>query len=239
MDEQRRLPAERYRPFVYVFVPFSIILAVGNLLYSELSPNSLWGQFFYPDPIVNLPNATTNLTLGRVVFSIQLTMIFSIPALVLFALYNLRTAPPIIYRYWQLFWTFGFLGYAIHTYYTTGAWFEWDFAQIIRRQTWLVTIVNYLLFAIWGCDVLFSVFRGQGAGGTTFYRFQWFTHLLYFIAAVTASIVFSANRSLESYILGWVVAVTFGFSLISRILFGPVSSESQDPMPMSKAGNLY
>src|SRR5262249_41850574 len=105
-------PAPRYVPFVYVFVPFAILLTVANLV----------------------AESSANLTFGRVVNSILLSATFAVPAVVLFFLRDPSTAPPLYFRYWQLTWAFGFLGYAIHFYYSFGAWFDWDLSQVLRRQ---------------------------------------------------------------------------------------------------------
>jgi hypothetical protein len=223
MFSDRLPPAERYRPFVYVFVPFALILAIGNLVYSELSPSALLGQFFYPDETAHFPAAITNFTLGRVAFSIQLCFLFALPALTLFTLYHLPTAPPLVYRYWQLFWSFGFVAYAIHAYYSTIVWFGRDWSQIVERQGLIVVITNYVLLAAWAVDVLVSVFGGQGAGGKRFYQLQWLTHGLFVIAVVVAAIVFGAGRSLEAQILGWVIAVSFAYCLFWRIVCGPLN----------------
>ena len=137
--------AERFRPFVNVFVPFAFLLALGNLV-AEM------GQVPIPSLLDFNPSLTDrlagNLPFARVVYSIWLTFVFALPGLVLFVLFDLRRAPPIVYRYWQLFWTFGFLAYALHAWLAVGVWFEWDFEQISRRQTPVVAWTNYvLLFA--------------------------------------------------------------------------------------------
>jgi hypothetical protein len=228
-DEADQPPAGRYRPFVNVFVPFALVVAVGNVLYSELGPNAIWGQLFYPDVAAHLPSAITNLTLGRVVATILITFLFAIPALALFALYDLRTAPPVAYRYWQLFWAFAFLAYAAHAYYATVAWFDWDFEQIVARQGWPVVVVNYTLLVWWGIDVCVSVSMGQQRTWDWFYRFQWGTFLLFVGSAVTAAVVFAIRRdpakparSLESLILGSLIAATVLACLLARLAFGPV-----------------
>jgi hypothetical protein len=227
MFDHRPPPAERYRPFVYVFVPFALILAIGNLFYSELSPSALLGQFFYSDDAAHLPAAITNFTLGRVVFSILLCFLFALPALTLFTLCHLPTAPQLVYRYWQLFWSFGFVAYAIHAYYATVVWFGRDWSQIVERQGLMVVITNYVLLAAWLLDVLVSLVGGQGTGGRRLYVFQWLTHGLFVIAVVVAAIVFGAGRSLESQILGWMIAVGFGYCLFWRIVCGPLNRASR------------
>src|SRR5262249_37631448 len=143
-------PAPRYAPFVYVFVPFAILLTTANL-FAELS---------------------TNLTFGRVVYSILVSAAFALPAVVLFFLRDLSTAPPLYFRYWQLTWTFGFLAYALHFYYSVGVWFGWDFSQILRRQGLLVLSTNCMLLVLWGLDACLGLF-GPGVLGAVGLALRW------------------------------------------------------------------
>jgi hypothetical protein len=180
--------APRYVPFVAVFVPFALLLTAGNL-YAEMS---------------------ANLALGRVVASILLTAAIALPAVVLFFRYDL-TAHPLAFRYWQLLWTFGFLACALHFYYAVGVWFDWDVAQIRRRQTDLVFGTNCLLLALWGLDVLFGLF-GATAGGRPVRVLRWVSHALFVVAFVTAGVVFTSDtRTWLSYGFGVVlVALPLG-----------------------------
>lgn len=181
----------RYAPFVNVFVPFALLLTAGNIL-AEMS---------------------ANLAFGRVVYSIQLAVVFALPAVVLFLLRELTTASPLYFRYWQLFWAFGFVGYALHFHYSVGVWFGWDFAQIHRRQGTVVLFTNCLLLAVWAVDVAIAVFRGQGAGGTAGCVIRWAAHVLFVIAFVTASVVFrSDGRTVASLLLGVALAVVAAVS---------------------------
>jgi hypothetical protein len=186
-------PAPRYAPFVYTFVPFSLLLAAGNV-YAEESPN---------------------LTFGRVVATILLSATFATPAVVLFFLRDQRAASPILFRCWQLLWTFGFIGYALHFYYSVGVWFEWDFPQIWRRQGGVVVSANCALLAFWAADVAVAL-CGQGAGGKVGEALRWLTHVLFVVAFVTASVVFrSDGRTTASLVLG----VTLVMATVGALLF--------------------
>ena len=219
------MPTTRFQPFVNVFVPFALIVTALNLdagfgLLGGLAPPAQ-------------SNPSPNPTLARVVYTIWVTFLFAAPGLVLFGLYDLRTAPPIVFRYWQLFWGFGFLAYFLHSYYAMDVWFDWDFAQIIRRQTLLVTVMNFLLLGVWGVDVLIGVFGGQGSGGVLIQRFRWFTHILFAVMVYTAGIYFhSTFRSNTGLILAWVLVGTFGLSLVVRLIWGDTSRRCDDsPVP--------
>lgn len=187
-------PAPRYAPFVYVFVPFALLLTAGNV-YAELSPN---------------------LTFGRVIGTILLSAAFALPAVVLFFQHDQATASPLRFRYWQLFWTFGFISYALHFYYSAGVWFEWDFAQIWRRQGTVVITTNCLLLLLWGIDVALGL-CGQGVGGRPALVLRWLTHLLFVVAFVTAAVVFRSDvRTTASLVLGIVLPVSAGTALVLR-----------------------
>jgi hypothetical protein len=204
-------PGPRFAPFVNVFVPFALLVTVLNLD----AEAGLLGL---------VSAAGANPTLARVVYSVWVAFAFAAPAVVLFALFDLRRASPAVYRYWQLFWAFGYLGYLIHAYYAVGVWFEWDFAQIARRQSWPVAVANYALVFLWGADVGVSLIWGQRPGWVWFYRFQWFTHALLVAMVYVAAIQFHTPfRSVQGEILGWVVVGGYGLALLVRLAFGDTS----------------
>jgi hypothetical protein len=187
-------PAPRYVPFVYVFVPFALLLAAGSLA-AELAPN---------------------LTFGRVIYTILISAVFALPAVVLFFLRDLSAAPPLYFRYWQLLWTFGFVGYALHFYYSVGVWFGWDFAQICRRQGTVVMTTNCLLLVLWAADVALGL-CGQGVGGRTGLALRWAAHVLFVVAFVVASVIFRSDvRTTSSLVLGIALLVGTVGSLILR-----------------------
>jgi hypothetical protein len=185
--------------FVPVFTAFAVLLASGNL-YAESS---------------------ANLTLGRVAGSILLSGVLALPAVALFLLFDLSAAPPGLYEWWRWLWSFGFVAYAIHAYYAVGVWFEWDFVQIERRQTWPVAWSNYLLLAMWGCDVFVSLVAGQSWRPVWYKWFQWATLGLFVGAFVVAAVVFrSPAKSTASFGLGLLLAVVAGLTLLVRLVYG-------------------
>ena len=214
------MTAADYKAFVRVFAPFAGLLALANLTAEA-------GQVPLPGLLDSNPYLSArlagNLTFARTVYSAWLMIAFAVPAVGLFFLYDLRTAPPAVYRYWRLFWGFGFLAYAVHAYLATGDWFGWDFAQIFRRQGFLVAGTNYLLLLLWGVEVGVAVARGQAAGKAVwFYRFQWVVHLLFVAAAVVATVVFfSVVKTAVAFALGVAVLAVAGLALLARFFFGP------------------
>ncbi len=172
--------APRYAPFVYVFVPFAILLTVANLI----------------------AEGSANLTFSRVQYTILVSAAFALPAVVLFFSRDLSTAPPLFFRYWQLTWVFGFIAYALHFYFAMGVWFNWDFSQVHRRQGLVVLTANCTLLALWGLDAVIALF-GPGAGGRVGLFVRWAAHVLFVVAFVTAAVVFRSNaRTMLSLAFG-------------------------------------
>ncbi len=225
--------AERYRPFVNVFVPFALLVTLANLI-AEM------GQVPIPALLENNTSLSSrlagNLTFARVVYTIWITFIIALPGLVLFLLHDLGSASPIVYRYWQLFWSFGFLAYLMHAYFATAVWFEWDWAQIVRRQTLPVVIVNYLLLVLWGLEVLIAVTCGQAASRGAFRWLQWVTHLLFALATFVAAVwFFSVVKTLIALTLGVLVTACAILALAVRLIWGAPVSPS--PIPATGAGS--
>jgi uncharacterized membrane protein len=137
-----------------------------------------------------------------------------------------------VYRYWQLFWSFGFVAYALHAYLATANWFNWDWAQIVRRQTGPVVITNYLLLIFWGIEVLVAITVGQAASQHRLFRYlQWFTHLLFAIATFVAAIwFFSVVKTLITLLLGVVITACVVIAIIVRLVWG---SATQPIAPVS------
>lgn len=219
--------APRYRPFVDVFVPFALLLAAGNLA-AEAGLSPVPAAFGTSEALDDA--LTGDLDFARVIYSSWLTFAFAGPALVLFFLYDLRAAPPIVYRYWQLSWAFGFLAYVIHSYLSAGVWFGWDFAQIERRQTAFVARTNYALLVAWGIDVLVSILGGQRAARGPFYGYQWLTHLLFLGSAGVASVAFaSPHKTGVSLVLGVLLLAASAYALLMRLVAGPVGRPPPAP----------
>lgn len=195
-------PAPRFTPFVVVFTAFALLFAGGNVL-AELSPN---------------------LTLARVRSTILLSAVFAIPALWLFLRYDFRTAPPLAARYWQLCWSFAFVAYALHAYFSVAVWFGWDFPQIEDRQTRLVAWTNYALLGLWFIDALVAV-TGPGYHVYAVRLLRWGTHLLFVVTFVTASLVFRNElRTMYSYVGGVLVVLAVVTALALR---WPVAKPAQ------------
>jgi hypothetical protein len=119
--------------FTNIFVPFGILTFLA-LMAAEL---------------------TQNLILFRAVYSIWVTMIFLVPAVCLYVLPGKSEAK---HNYWLLLWTFGFLAYLVHFYYTVFVIFNGSIPVIYAEQGVVVATSNFLVTLWWGLDVLLGWF---------------------------------------------------------------------------------
>ncbi len=218
------LPPNRFRPFVTVFTIFALLLTAANL-----------------DAEIGLAGGNTaaeagqNPTLARVVYSIWITFVLATPAVVLFGLFDIRCAPPAVFRYWQLFWCFAFLAYVIHLYFA-GVWFDWDLAQIARRQSVKIGGVSYALIAcsncilalLWGVDVAVTLVAGQQPASRWFYRFQWLT-AVFMVASVWLSAV--KFKSGLVVVLGAILTAAFVLASVTRLIWGDTSDWVKTRIP--------
>lgn len=115
--------------FANTFVPFAILVVLA-LMGAELAQN---------------------LVLFRTIYSIWVTMLFLIPALCLYILPNESASKT---NYWLLCWSFGFLAYLVHFYYTVGVIFQWDIPAIYTEQGPVVATSNFIDTGWWGLDVI-------------------------------------------------------------------------------------
>ena len=213
-------PVPRFATFANVFIPFALLLTGANVC-AEAGVNPV------PAALAGDPHLkgllAGNPTFARVMYSIWITFLFATPAVGLFLLFDIRRAAPVVHRYWLLLWSFGFVAYAVHSYFATVVWFESDFAQIVERQSLPVVIVNYVLLAAWGIEVIASAAAGQGGGGVWLHRLQWFTHLLFLAAAIVAAVVFyhsgTTPKAGFSLLLGVALIAFAAFAIVGRLLF--------------------
>lgn len=119
--------------FTNTFVPFGILIILA-LMAAEL---------------------TQNLVLFRAIYSIWVTIIFLVPAVCLYTLPGRAKAK---YNYWLLLWTFGFLAYLVHFYYTVFVIFNASIAAVYAEQGVVVATSNFVVTLWWGLDVFLGWF---------------------------------------------------------------------------------
>jgi hypothetical protein len=121
----------------------------------EARPNEAWkGQEgHFPAPHTAL--------YYRIVLTIWVATALLTVALCFYALR--RAGPPS--NYWVLFWTFSYLAYLVHFYWTAGVLFGWDFGAILNskigtnpdpEKTVCNPIPDLVLTVWWGVDVLLA-----------------------------------------------------------------------------------
>ena len=91
----------------------------------------------------------------RAIYTIWLTIVFMIPALVL---HFLPGDSPAKHNYWRLFWTFGFIAFMVHFYYTIGVIFHGSLREVYAAQGFVIATSNLLDAAWWGFDLVLAWF---------------------------------------------------------------------------------
>jgi hypothetical protein len=97
----------------------------------------------------------------RIVFTIWVATVLLTVALCFYALQR----PTYSSNYWVLFWTFSYLAYLVHFYWTAGELFGWDFSEILNSKIGTNPnpdkvvcnpIPDLILTVWWGLDVLLA-----------------------------------------------------------------------------------
>jgi hypothetical protein len=189
----------KFATFAYIFIPFGWLLVGGNLA-AEMSENP---------------------TLYRVLYSIWITLGFAGPAMVLAALYDLRHAPLAVYNTWRLLWTFAFLAYGIHFYFSYWEFFDGDLDQIYRRQGSLVATTNLVVTGLWTIEMILIWFT-HCRSNTKCYIFQSLFHLLVLVAIFASTVLFKSGFV---WYLGLVIVSITLLCLLARLVLGDASPE--------------
>jgi hypothetical protein len=151
----------------------------------------------------------------RVIFTIWVSIIFLTPALC-FHVFSRADAPN---SFWRPFWTFGYLAFLIHIYWTVFVTFHLNWAEIFHSQAGMTAdperVVEHpgpdlFLAAWWGLDVLLAWLvtdhkwvRVQRGG----------VHLLAFIMFFGA-FTLEAKASMVAHVLGIVMLIAVAGSFL-------------------------
>ena len=131
--------------FTATFVPFALLL-VAALMVPETPQILDHNRAYYTIEL---------LVYYRTIFSIWLTMVFLIAAEVLFFWPG---DSPARRNYWLLCWTFGFLAFAVHFYYTIGIIFHGSLREVYAKQGVVIATSNLVDFAWWTFDLVLAWF---------------------------------------------------------------------------------
>jgi len=136
--------------FTCTFVPFALLLAAAMM-----APET-------PQILDNHRAVYTieALVYYRVIYSIWLTMAFLIVAEVLFFLPGDSDRKT---NYWLLCWTFGFLAFMVHFYYTIGVVFHGSLREVYAKQGVIIATSNLIDAAWWAFDLLLAWFVSSKA----------------------------------------------------------------------------
>ena len=140
--ESRRITLTQ---FTVTFVPFALLLSAAMMVPEAPQILDHHRAFYNIEALVYY----------RVIFSIWLTMIFLIPAEVLFFLPGDSARKR---NYWLLCWTFGFFAFVVHFYYTIGVVFHGSLREVYAQQGVLIATSNLLDLVWWGFDLLLAWF---------------------------------------------------------------------------------
>ena len=129
--------------FTNTFVPFALLLTAAMM-----APEA-------PQILDNHRAVYTieALVYYRTIYSIWLTIAFLTAAEVLFFLPGDSERKR---NYWLLCWTFGFLAYVVHFYYTVGVIFHGSLGEVYAKQGVLIATSNLLVTAWWAFDLLLA-----------------------------------------------------------------------------------
>ena len=131
--------------FTATFVPFALLLSAA--LMAPEAPQILDNHRAYYN--IEL------LVYYRTIFSIWLTMVFLIPAEVLFFWPGDSLARR---NYWLLCWTFGFFALVVHFYYAVGIVFHGSLREVYAKQGVVIATSNFVDLAWWAFDLILAWF---------------------------------------------------------------------------------
>jgi hypothetical protein len=169
----------------------------------------------------------------RIVFSIWVTTLFMTVALCFYALRR-PTAPS---NYWVLFWTFGFLGYLVHFYWSAGVLFQWDFTGkdgILNTRIGVNPnldkvvcnpIPDLVLLVWWGLDVVLAwvVYK---AACPKWLRIERGAVSLFALIAFFGATVLAAKASSSVRVLGVLMMTSVLTCYLLRIVLRPMEPHS-------------
>lgn len=97
-----------------------------------------------------LAEQTDRVLFYKILYTARTTMILFTPAM---CLYVLPRQSQTRQNYWLLFWTFSFLSYAIHIYYSFFVFFHGSLAAFFADQGVAVATINLIITLWWAFDI--------------------------------------------------------------------------------------
>jgi len=198
------------RRLLYVGILSALVIALAHIVAMQTA----WYVGRSGSPAVH------TATYYHVIFSIWATAILLTPALCFYILFR----PGPVEEYWRAFWTFAYVAFLFHLYWTVIKTFQLNFYEIFHSHSGFVAnrehtvdqpVPDFFLALWWGLDVvlLWAVRRE-----IRFIRLQ--RGLLHLVAFVMFVMAFTAPKaSRGAHILGMLMAGAVLSAYMTRLLF--------------------
>lgn len=155
-------------------------LAASFCLFALLFAVSVFGGF--------LQTELGSVEIARSVHFIWTSLILVTPALMLYV-WQVGRQP--LGNTWRLLWTFSFLLYLGHFYYSYFIIFQADFFMVLEEQTVVIGLANFILTLVWLVDVVLSwLIRTYHV---FVFRLRLLAHIWVAVSFYVAAIVFSSG----------------------------------------------
>ena len=156
-----------------------------------------------------VPETEQNLLKGRIAYTIWASLLLATPALCLYVLPN---PTPQRQRYANLFYTFAYLAYLPHFYYTAFVFFG-GFEGMWQKFSHPIAISNLVLTVWWPIDIVLAWSDPKQARWLAIERF--FARLLVFMSFFLSAVIFMPG---PVKLLGALMTVFVGSCLLIRVL---------------------
>ena len=193
--------------FWFVFVVFVVLMGLAHgvaQLKAMLDPRG----------------GEADLVYDRAIFTMWATILLLTPALC----FHVFSRSGAANAYWRAFWTFSYLAYLAHLYWTVGGTFHWNVAETFHSHSWDPGVdhkrivdhpgPDYFLTAWWGLDVLLA----WVASDRKWVRVQrGALHLVVFVMFFSAAVL-APKASPVARALGILMALAVGGCFVVQVI---------------------
>lgn len=201
LDDAEHLP--NLHQLTWTFVPFTLLWAIG--VFGGLVQQSLG-----------------SIEIARSVHFIWGSLILATPALML---YFWQAGRQPLGRTWRLLWTFSFLLYLAHLYYSYVILFQADFFAVLNEQGIFVGLSNFIVTLVWLFDVVLS-------WATRTYRpfIAWLRLLAHIGVAASFYVSAILFKTGTVQIIGYISVALVVLVILVRLLAGKPDEEDDNDM---------
>ena len=166
--------------------------------------------------------ASNDLPQYRMIYSIWVSLVLTIPALCLYILPRISQTR---YNLWTLLWTFAYCAYLIHFYYAVFVHYHGSFKEMIDHQGFKIAGPNLLATAWWGLDVVLAWSIDSSICWVRVERIL--IHLLVsVIFFVSSIIIFKGFVNVLGYTMAAAVAVCLAIRIFGKKIVTPAINEA-------------